>query len=64
MEKRIPLQMNVSEGAPSMVHMVAGGNEKRKKGRVATKVEQVHQQVLNQEQAAINNVTAPGKVQA
>jgi len=53
----------VSQGAPSMVHMVAGGNEKKKKGRVATKVEQVHQQVLDQEQAAINNVTAPGKVQ-
>ena len=46
-----------------MVHMVAGENEKKKKGRVASKVEQVHQQVLNQEEAAINNVTAPGKVQ-
>ena len=46
-----------------MVHMVAGANEKKKKGRVASKVEQVHQQVLNQEEAAINNVTAPGKVQ-
>ena len=61
--KRIPLQTNVLQGAPSMVHMVAGANEKKKKGRVASKVEQVHQQVLNQEEAAINNVTAPGKVQ-
>ena len=61
--KRIPLQTNVLQGAPSMVHMVAGGNEKKKKGRVASKVEEVHQQVLNQEEAAINNVTAPGKVQ-
>jgi len=61
--KRIPLQTNVSQGAPSMVHMVAGGNEKKKKGRVATKVEQVHQQGLDQEAAAINNVTAPGKVE-
>jgi type IV secretory pathway VirB10-like protein len=61
--KRIPMQTNVSQGAPSLVHMVAGGNEKKKKGRVASKVEQVHQQVLNQEEAAINNVTAPGKVQ-
>jgi hypothetical protein len=43
--------------------MVAGGNEKKKKGRVASKVEEVHQQVLNQEEAAINNVTSPGKVQ-
>lgn len=58
----LPLQTNVSQGAPSMVHMVAGANEK-KKGRVASKVEQVHQQVLDQEQAAIKNVTAPGKVQ-
>ena len=61
--KRIPLQTNVLQGAPSMVHMVAGANEKKKKGRVASKVEEVHQQVLNQEEAAINNVTAPGKVQ-
>jgi len=61
--KRIPLQTNVLQGAPSMVHMVAGGNEKKKKGRVASKVEEVHQQVLNQEEAAINNVTSPGKVQ-
>ena len=37
--KRIPLQTNVSQGAPSMVHMVAGANEKKKKGRVASKVE-------------------------
>ncbi len=51
------------QGAPSLVHMVAGENEKKKKGRVASKVEQVHQQVLNQEEAAINNVTSPGKVQ-
>ncbi|MFZ0960900.1 MAG: hypothetical protein WAO35_08340 [Terriglobia bacterium] len=61
--KRIPMQTHVIQGAPGMVHMVAGGNEKKKKGRVASKVEEVHQQVLNQEEAAINNVTAPGKVQ-
>jgi hypothetical protein len=61
--KRIPLQTNVLQGAPSTVHMVAGGNEKKKKGRVASKVEEVHQQVLNQEEAAINNVTSPGKLQ-
>jgi hypothetical protein len=61
--KRVALKTNVLQGAPSMVHMVAGGNEKKKKGRLASKVEQVHQQVLNQEEAAINNVTAPGKVQ-
>jgi type IV secretory pathway VirB10-like protein len=61
--ERIPLQTNVSQGAPSMVHMVAGGNEHKKESRIAGKVEKVQQQVLNQEQAAINNVTAPGKVQ-
>ncbi|MGA2607072.1 MAG: hypothetical protein ABSH01_06395 [Terriglobia bacterium] len=61
--KPIRLQTAVFQGAPSMVHVVAGGNEKKKKGRVASKVEQIHQQVLNQEEAAINNVTAPGKVQ-
>jgi hypothetical protein len=61
--KRIPLQTNVLQGAPSMVHMVAGGKERKPKGRVANKVEQLHQQVLNQEEAAISNVTAPGKVE-
>ena len=61
--KPIRLQTAVLQGAPSMVHVVAGGNVKKNKGRVASKVEQIHQQVLNQEEAAINNVTAPGKVQ-
>jgi len=60
---RIPLKTRVSQGAPSLVHMVAGENGKKKKGRVARKVEEVHQQVLAQEEAAINNVTAPGKIQ-
>jgi hypothetical protein len=58
----IPLQTNVSQGGPALVYMVAGGNEKKKKGRVASKVDEIHQQVLNQEKAAINDVTAPGKV--
>jgi hypothetical protein len=31
--KRIALQTNVLQGAPSMVHMVAGENEKKKPGR-------------------------------
>jgi len=61
--KSMTLQTNVLQGAPSMIHMVAGANQKKKKGRVASKVEQVHEQVLNQEEAAINNVTAPGKMQ-
>jgi hypothetical protein len=61
--KRIPLQTNVSQGAPSLVHMVAGGNGTKKQGRVASKVGEVHQQILDQEEAAINNVIAPGKVQ-
>jgi hypothetical protein len=61
--KRIPLVTNVSQGGPAMVYLVAGGNEKKKKGRVATKVDQIHEQILNQEKAAINNVTSPGKVQ-
>jgi len=60
--KRIPLQTNVSQGGPVMVYLVAGGNQKKKKGRVASKVDEIHQQVLNQEKAAINNVTAPGKL--
>ena len=61
--KPIPLQANVLQGAPSMVHMVAGGKENKRKGLVASKVAEVHQQVMNQEEAAINNVTSPGKVQ-
>jgi hypothetical protein len=42
--------------------MVAGEKEKKHKGLVARKAAEVHQQVLGQEQAAINNVTSPGKV--
>jgi hypothetical protein len=59
----IPLHTAVSQGVPSVVHVTAGENEKKKKGRVSSKVEQVKAQVKNQEEAAINNVTAPGKME-
>jgi hypothetical protein len=61
--KRVHLQTGVVQGATRTVHVVAGGNEKKKKARVTSKVEQIHQQVLNQEEAAIKNLTSPGKVQ-
>ena len=53
----------VCPGSTRTVHVVAGGNEKKKKARVTSKVEEIHQQVLNQEEAAIKNLTSPGKVQ-
>jgi hypothetical protein len=61
--KRIPLQTNVLQGGPSMVHIVAGGNERKKKGREASTVVQIYQHFLNREEAAIKRVTSPGKVQ-
>jgi len=61
--QRIPLQTAVSLGGPSMVHLTAGEGAKKKKGKVASEVDQIHQEVKNQEQAAIDNVTAPGKMQ-
>ena len=61
--KHVPLQTTVVQGAPSMVHVIAGEGAKKPKGRVASKVDQIHQQMINREQAAIDNVTAPGKMQ-
>jgi hypothetical protein len=61
--KGISLQTAVSQGAPALIHVTAGEGAKKKKGKIGAKVDQIHQQVKNQEQAAINNVTAPGKMQ-
>jgi hypothetical protein len=60
---RIPLQTNVLQGAPRMVHIVAGGNEKEKKAREPNTVNQIYHHFSNQEKAAIKRVTSPGKMQ-
>lgn len=60
--KQIPLQTSVLQGAPRMIRVTAGANAQKKKGRVGTKVDQIRQQVKDQKQAAIDNVTAPGKM--
>jgi hypothetical protein len=61
--KRVPLQANVLQSAPSVIHIVADGNKKKKKGRAAGKVELIHQHLLNEEAATIKKVTATGKMQ-
>jgi len=62
--KRFALTTTVLQGAPNIIHITAGESaNKKKKGRVSAEVDQIHQQVKNQEDAAIDNVTAPGKMQ-
>ena len=61
--KRIPLHTNVSQGAPSMVHMVAGGNAKKEEGANRNQSRGGSSAGVESGKAAISNVTSPGKVQ-
>jgi hypothetical protein len=56
------LHTAVTQGAPSMVHLVAG-NQGKKKGRVSQAVEQARQQAKAREQRTLNEISAPGKTQ-
>jgi hypothetical protein len=60
---KLPLHTLVSQGAPPMVHLAAGGSNKKKKGRVGQAVDQVRQQVKDREHETIQEVKAPGKMQ-
>jgi type IV secretory pathway VirB10-like protein len=57
---KIPLQTTVSEGVPDVVHLSAGGNDK-KKGRVSTTVSQAEQSAKQQAHQAMDEIKAPGK---
>jgi hypothetical protein len=58
----VPLQTQVSQGVPNVVHLTAGQHGK-KKGRVGSAVEQAQQEVKSSEQEAIKEISAPGKMQ-
>jgi hypothetical protein len=63
--RRIPLHTIVSQGSPSMVHLSADA-QKKKKGRVAQTVDQARTEVKAREHEAMNQikeVKAPGKMQ-
>ncbi len=59
---RVPLHTAVSQGAPALVHLSAGEQSAKKKGRVGQAVDQGRQQVKNQEQQVIDQVKAPGRL--
>jgi type IV secretory pathway VirB10-like protein len=60
--RRLRLQTTVSQGVPDVVHLVAGGNEKKQKGRVSQAVGQARQDAKQREQHAIQEIKAPGKM--
>lgn len=59
---RLPLETTVSRGVPDMVHLVAGANDKKKKGRVGAAVDQARQSAQQSEQQTIQQIKAPGKM--
>ncbi len=59
---RLALHTVVRQGAPNMVHLVAG-EQGKKKGRVSQAVDRARQQAKAQEQEKIKEITAPGKMQ-
>ena len=59
---RLALHTVVTQGAPRMVHLVAG-EQGKKKGRVSQAVDQARQQAKAREQETVKEITAPGKMQ-
>ena len=59
---RRTLNTKVMQGAPKMVHLVAG-EQGKKKGRVSRAVSQARQQAIAREQETIKEIEAPGKMQ-
>jgi hypothetical protein len=58
---RIPLHTSVSQGVPKVVHFTAGGNPKKKKGRVRGAVDQAEQNAKDEVNRKIAQVKDPGK---
>jgi hypothetical protein len=59
---RLTVHTVVTQGAPRMVHLVAG-EQGKKKGRVSQAVDQARQQAKAREQETVNEIRAPGKIQ-
>lgn len=59
---RLALQTVVSQGPPRMVQLSAG-EQGKKKGRVRQAAQQARQEAKAREQKAINEITAPGKME-
>src|SRR5271157_167255 len=59
---RLPLRTMVTQGAPNMVHLVAG-EEGKKKGRVRQAADLARQQAMAREQETVKEIRAPGKMQ-
>ena len=60
---QLPLHTAVSQGVPNMVHLTAGEQGKKKKGRVSETVDQATQEAKTREQETIKEITAPDKMQ-
>lgn len=60
--RRMPLETVVSQGAPHVVHLSAGGKSK-KRGRVGKKVAQVRQEIGERKQQTLEEIKSPGKIQ-
>ena len=59
---RVPLYSIAIQGAPRMVHLEAGENGKKKKGRAGQAVEQARAEVKSREQETLEELKAPGKM--
>ena len=57
---KLPLHTTVSEGVPNVVHLTAGGTDK-KKGRLSKAVAQAEQNAKDRVHQTIEEVKAPGK---
>lgn len=59
--RRIPVRTSVTQGAPELIHLVAGGQGK-KKGRVSQAVAQARAQAKTTEQQTLQEFKSPGKL--
>jgi hypothetical protein len=60
--RQLPLHTAVSQGVPNMVHLTAGEQGKKKKGRVSETVDQATREAKTREQEAVKEITAPDKM--
>lgn len=59
--KRIPIQTAVSPGTTAVVHLVAGGKDK-KTGGIKGKIDELEQQIENGKRQAIKEIKSPHKL--
>lgn len=61
--RKVPLRTVVSQGTPSLVHLTTIDKNQKQKGKVGGTVDKARAQVKAQEELAVKEISAPGKLE-